>query len=139
MTETNTDGKYRCSGCGHDVGATRYPGETCGNCGATIVPDDGERDGEQSLQRLLNRLKEARQRRSELERHYHPRVEYCLICDESNLVVRDKETREYSRMDCRHDHYEHILSDGHENAQISAWIHCIEYLQERYIATESER
>jgi hypothetical protein len=38
----STDGDYRCGGCGHAIGMTRYPGETCENCGALLVPEDDD-------------------------------------------------------------------------------------------------
>lgn len=75
---------------------------------------------------LLTRLKDVRARRSDYE-DGSPTLSYCLKCDESVLAVQES-PGEYRRLDCRHDHHEYILEEGWENAQVSAWIDCMEFL-----------
>lgn len=91
---------------------------------------------DRSLQHLLVQLKEVRELRDR-PGGYAPRVEYCLLCDEANVRVRDKRTGEYPKLDCRHDHY--VIEDSHDHAGISEWIDCIEYLQEHYLNTGSDQ
>lgn len=83
---------------------------------------------QRSLDGLLDRLKEARERRN--QGSYRPMVEYCLLCDEINLRTRDGE---YATLDCRMDHHDYIITDGHDHGGIAEWIDCIEYLQEWFL------
>ena len=56
----------------------------------------------------------------------HPTARYCLICDEHVLVTRD-ESGEYTRLQCRHEHFDSIIEVAHDNAELSAWVDCIDY------------
>lgn len=64
---------------------------------------------------LLKRLKEARLAREEFEDR-NPTVTFCLSCDE---VFVD----ETAECELEHRH----ITEGWDQAEISAWIDCIEY------------
>lgn len=80
---------------------------------------------DEQMDRVLVGLRRALAARESHDRN--PTLTYCLICDEHALLVHDGSS--YPRLDCRHEHYESILEESHDNPQIVSWVACINHFR----------